>query len=256
MLYRSEGIILRTQDFGEADKITTIFTKSKGKISAVANGARRVRNRLLGPTQIFTYARFILLSGKNLDTISQAEIVNSNQEMRDDLEKMAYGMYVSELVDVFNEEGVASTEIFYLILDTFALGNRGLFPLATRAFELRLMKFLGYQPRLENCLGCGIIPSERIWFSREGGVLCANCKQQFTPVIELSLGAWELMKRLLTSDFSRLSILRPSQQLLDEIEIAMRAYLDFRMERPLKSLPFLMSLCSPNGLTRRIEVNE
>ena len=128
--------------------------------------------------------------------------------------------------------------------------------LATRAFELRLMKFLGYQPRLENCLGCGIIPSEKIWFSREGGVLCANCKQQFTPVIELSLGAWELMKRLLTSDFSRLSILRPSQQLLDEIEIAMRAYLDFRMERPLKSLPFLMSLCSPNGLTRRIEVNE
>ncbi len=241
-MYKTEGIVLRTRNLGEADKVVTLYTKTHGKVAAAARGSRRVRNRLLGVTQIFTHGRYLLFEGKSLDSLSQGEILHSFQPLRDDLDTMAQAMYITELVDVFVEESEPHVEIFHLLLQTLQSHTEDLFVLAVRAFELRLMAHLGYQPQLELCLNCGCMPEQELVFSREGGILCSDCRTEYPQALPLSRGTWQLMQRLLFSDWRRLFVLRPSPQHLQELQACLRQYIDFRLERPLRSLGFLTDL--------------
>ena len=113
-LYHCEGIVLRTRLFGEADRIVTLLTKEKGKIEAVARGVRRPRNRLVGVTQQFSYLRGLIFTGKDLDQLSQAELIKSFAPLRDDLLKMAYATWWAELLDTFLPVAEVNTEIFLL----------------------------------------------------------------------------------------------------------------------------------------------
>ena len=241
-LYKTEGVILRTRNLGEADKIVTLYTKARGKVVATARGARRTRNRLLGPTQIFTHGRYLIFEGKSIDTLSQGEIINSNQPLRDDLEKMAAAMYLCELVDVMVEVEAANEATFTLICNTLRMIDTGAISFALRGFELKFMQQLGYQPQLEWCISCGAPITEQAFFSREGGVVCNRCRASAGPVHAVSKGTVELIKRVLEWDWSRITILHPSDQSLRELAVCMRAYIDFRLDKPMRSLEFIQTL--------------
>lgn len=243
-LYRAEGIVLRNKNLGEADKIVTIFTDTHGKVQAVAKGARRPRNRLIGPTQVFSYSDFLFFSGKNLDTISQAYLKEPFFRLRDDLNRMVYASYVVELLDLLVEEKEKSEELFLLLLCVLRLlsgGEDG--RIILRLYELRLMDLLGYRPILDSCVICGAPigeGEEKYGFSAAmGGVLCGGCAEQAEDVSPVSAGAVALMKHLLTMDPSRVNVLRVSEELHREIQRVTRVYVDYRVEREIKSLQFL-----------------
>lgn len=240
--WRTEGIILRVRNLGEADRLVTLYTKERGKLSATARGARRIRNRLLSPTQVFTHGRYLVFQGKNLHNIGQAEIIHSRQALREDLEKMAYASYVTELVDSLTAEEDPTDTLFPLLAGTLSLGEKGRFDVAVRAFEIRLMRELGYEPELYRCLNCRSELQDRIFFTERGGTVCPRCVEQFPGSNTVTKGTWELMKRLLEWDFSRLNILHPAANNIEEIRRLMRKYVDFRLEYPLKSLDFLETL--------------
>ncbi|NMB38223.1 MAG: DNA repair protein RecO [Firmicutes bacterium] len=241
-LYKTGGLVLRTRNLGEADKIVTLYTKKRGKIEAVARGSRRIRNRLLGSTQVFTYGQYLIFEGRSLDTIAQGEIVFSFQSLRDDLEKMAAAMYICELVDVFTEVDVPNDATFTLIYNTLRMIDERQIKFALRTFELIFIKQLGYQPQLSTCLNCGNTVENDVYFSREGGIVCHNCRAKMAPVRKLNKGTLELIKRILEWDWSRIGILHPSDQSLAELELCMRDYLDYRLDRPLRSLEFIHTL--------------
>ncbi|NLM39164.1 MAG: DNA repair protein RecO [Firmicutes bacterium] len=244
MSYRVEGIVIRVRNLGEADRIVTVFTATHGKLRATARGARRIRNRLLSPTQIFTHGRYLIFPGKELHNLSQAEIVQSNQQLRDDLEMMAYASYLCELLDRFVDEELPVPDVFLLLTTVFALGSQGRFPLAARAFEVRLMHALGYSPQLYHCIGCGEAVTDNLLFTAEGGLVCRSCSSDYTNVMPLSNGTWELMKRLIEWDVNRIGILHPTPGALAELKALMRKYIDFRLDYPLKSLDFLETIKS------------
>ena len=107
--FKGEGIVLRVRNIGEADRIVTLYTAQKGKIRAAARGARRIRNRLLSPTQVFTHGRYLVFPGKELHTLSQAEIINSYQDFRDDLRRWLTPVHL-RAVYTFTEEELPSVE--------------------------------------------------------------------------------------------------------------------------------------------------
>lgn len=242
MTWKTEGILLRVRNLGEADRIVTMYTKDRGKLNAVARGARRIRNRLLSPTQVFTHGRYLIFPGKGLHNLSQADIVHSGQNLRDDLEKFAYASYVTELLDALTPEEDPSEGIFPLLAGTLSLGEQGRFTLAVRAFEIRLMRELGYEPELYHCLQCRDTLQTKVFFSEQGGVVCDKCVVHVPGSISLSNGTWELMKRLLEWEFTKLKVLHPAADNEDELRRVMRKYLDHRLEYPLKSLDFLETL--------------
>lgn len=245
-VYHSEGIILRSRIFGEADKILTIFTKEKGKIEAVARGARRPRNRLVGASQQFTYLRTLIFEGKSIDQLSQAEIIRSFSTLRDNLIKMAYATWWSELMDIFLPLEEANPEVFRFFIAGLLVLEKAEEPaMVSRAFELRLLKYFGFQPVLEACARCGRgVERSFAGFSvEEGGVLCPRCYQeQPVKILPLSLSSLQLLRDLYQADLRTVPHWTPEEKNQIQIGRLLFAFIEFRAEKPLKSLSFLQSL--------------
>src|SRR5690606_37938678 len=146
-LYKTEAIVLRTRNLGEADRIVTLYTRDRGKVEGVARGSRRAKSRLTGATQLFTYGRYLMFSGRSLDTVSQAEIVESFAGLRYDLVSMVYARCIADALDVTVEAGELSEALFVLVHGAWAAVDRALPPeLVARWLVLRLMDLIGYRP--------------------------------------------------------------------------------------------------------------
>ncbi|MGE5573870.1 MAG: DNA repair protein RecO [Bacteroidota bacterium] len=264
-LYRTEGIVLKTRNLGEADRIVTFYSPARGKVRAVARGARRPRSRFVSATQMFAHADFLVFSGKSLDSISQVEVKTSFPRLHDDLTKLAFASYAVELLDAMAEEGggdeadqgdeggQGSGEVFGLLLSYLHALSGGRDPeMTTRAFEIKLASVLGYRPVLDSCARCGSADrGGQVGFDPEaGGVVCAGCLGRGPVVVRLSRGTVELLKRLSDLDFERISRLGAGPGARSEMERAMRAHLDYRLDRKLQSLEFLAAVKAAPGVGR------
>src|SRR3989344_1260974 len=114
--YSGEGIVLARRNFGEADRILVVYSRHYGRISLLAKGVRRPSSRKRGHVEIFSYIKFSAASGKNLDIMTEAEIINSFSEVRKNLHKVSLAYYFMEVVGRTTHEGEPHRELFDLIL--------------------------------------------------------------------------------------------------------------------------------------------
>ncbi len=150
--YKTRAISQNTPPFAEADKLVTLFTRERGKIRVVAKSARRVPSRLGGRIESFTYAELFIAQGRSLDIISQCEVLESFQTVRDDPEALRVGLYLLKLVNAGTAEGQHHPELFDLLLKGLLTLKQKIDP---RRIELRFEKaFL----RLEGIYRDGIEP--------------------------------------------------------------------------------------------------
>ena len=169
-LYRSNVIVLRTRNFGEADRILVLLSEDRGKFEAVVKGARRGRSRFVGNTLAFNCFKGMFFTGKNIDSLSQAELVHPFSILQEDLTKLAYASFWVELVEGFTPERVESKEVFQFLLAAFLTLEQTEDPiLLNLAFEIRLLHYLGYQPQLDRCVSCGESSLDQSYFSVQAG---------------------------------------------------------------------------------------
>lgn len=239
-----EGIVLRSRNLGEADRIITLYTRERGKIECVARGARRARNRFIGGTQLFTRGKYAIFSGRSLDSLSQMEIVQSFAPLREDLTLMAYASYFAELLDLSVELEEPSEDLYALFLDGLNTLVEGIHPeVVSRWFELNLMSLLGYTPHLDGCIGCGEALEDTSFMSaKEGGLLCSRCRARDGAAVRIGPACLGWMRRLLELSAERLRVVRIANSDMKLLETVARNYVDLRLSRPLKSLGFLVSL--------------
>ena len=179
--YRSEAIVLRRSDFGEADRMLTLYSRGFGKIKALAKGARKPQARKAGHVELFMRTNFLFAKGKNIDIITQAELVEAYPALREDLVRTTYAAYAAELLDGLTAEAdrdVAKYELLSNALGWIAETDN-LFVTA-RYYELRLLSLAGFQPQLFQCVSCEEpIQEQDQFFSAElGGLLCPDCQKQ------------------------------------------------------------------------------
>lgn len=243
-IYRTRALVLRTRNFGEADRVLVLFSEDYGKFEAVVKGARRQRSRFIGNTLAFNFIKAMLLTGKSLDTLSQAELVHSFSQFREDLTKLAYASYWVELIDGFIPERQEANEIFRFLLASFIVLEKTPDPaVLNMAFELRLLDYLGYQPQIANCVGCGKPFQHDMAFSAQaGGAVCTGCSLKYrdaVPVVEADL---QILERFRGIDLRKLDqlTLEPAQSRL--IQKILRGFIEARLDRPLKSQVFLDNL--------------
>jgi DNA repair protein RecO (recombination protein O) len=241
-LYRTEAIVLRHCNMGEADRIITLLSREYGKIRAVARGVKRPRNRLIGGTQIFTYSEFLIFEGKNLDNISQCEIKESFFKIRDDLEKLTYASYMAELINEFLPEREKNEEVFFLFLKTLHWILKGNdIELIARFFEMKLLLLIGLLPYMESCVYCGgSLEEGEIYFNASmGGAVCSRCFRMGQESMQIERGTLKLMRSLAVIKFEQLALIKTSLNLKQELERVMRSYITYHLEKKLKSLEFL-----------------
>lgn len=113
--YKTKAISLKAAPFAEADKLVTLFTRDHGKIKAIAKGARRVPSRLGGRVEPFTCAEYFIARGRSLDIISQCEVIETFQRIREDAKALPPGLYMLKLVDWGTVVGQHHPELFDLL---------------------------------------------------------------------------------------------------------------------------------------------
>ena len=240
--YRVSAVVIRQRDLGEADRIVVLYTRERGKVSAVAKGTKRPRSKLAGSLQLFSQASVQLAAGRSLEVATQARAIDSHYNLRRDMRRYSHASYAAELLDALTDEGLADPELFDVFVSTLGAMDRGSDPpTMVRAFELKLMARLGYGPELKSCVSCGRdVGGGGGGFSvSQGGVLCGGCLAAGGGA-RLSAAGLRALRELSELETEVVAGRRLAPAARDEIGRLMRAFVDFRLERPLRSAAFLM----------------
>ena len=117
---RTQGVVLRYTNFKEADRMLTVFSPERGKMQVLARGCRKPKSRLLAASQLFCYADYMFVRSKEIYVLTQADIRNSFYDIRNDVERLAYGTHILYLTEeaVNYEEG--NFRLFYMLLQALA----------------------------------------------------------------------------------------------------------------------------------------
>jgi DNA repair protein RecO (recombination protein O) len=240
--YRTEAIVLRRKDFGEADRVLTLFTPELGKVRVVAKGIRKPRSRKAGHLELFTCSRLLLAKGRDLDVITQAETVRAYRPLREDLLRGAYAAYAVELLDRFMPDEQENAELYALLREMLGwlCGPHDL-ALTARYYELQLLGLAGFQPELRQCVAAGekIVAEDQFFSPEAGGVVCPRCGENLPGSLPISLSALKVMRYFQAKDFAAALAVKVRPVVQAEVEHLLFLYIRHILERQLKSVDFL-----------------
>lgn len=184
-VYKSKGIVLRSIRYGEADRILDLYTSDAGLVSGIAKGIRRTRSRFGGRLEPLSCVDFMAYRGRNLDTITQAEVLRSFHGVREDLARFEAAGDMVGSIRALSGGDEADRRVFNLLYHALdALENRESdFRAVEAAFSLKLAILAGYAPQLDACTGCDKeidgVGTEHLYFAPNlGGLLCPDCRTE------------------------------------------------------------------------------
>lgn len=239
-LYRDEGIVLRTQKLGEADRIVTLLTRRTGLVRAVGKGVRRTRSRFGARLEPFSHVDLQLHTGRSLDVVTQADTLHAyGSTLVTDYPRYTAGTAMLETAErLIAEEREPSPQQFLLLVGGLrALTDED--PAVPRAagqvldsYLLRSLSVAGYAPSFDTCARCDA-PGPHRWFNASaGGILCAICRLPGSanpaPETVTLLGA------LLAGDWPTVGAAESRH--LREATGLVAAYVQWHLERGLRSL--------------------
>jgi DNA repair protein RecO (recombination protein O) len=244
-LVRVDAVVLRRHDIGEADRIVTLYTENMGKVRAVAKGIRRTTSRLGGHLELFAHIQVMLARGRNLDTITQVDTIDSFANIREDLWRTSLAYYVAELLDRLTEEHEEHRELFRAAVDAFgriATSDRP--NEALHHFELRALDALGFRPEVKVCVHCRQLlrPTGNAFSAASGGIVCPTCRVEESGAPDVSANAIRLLRVYLADDWATTSRLRIDPELSEEVGAILQRYTHSVAEASLKSESFIREL--------------
>ena len=255
--YQTQGVILKQTKLGEFDKIITIYTPEFGKLRAVAKGACRPKSKLGGNVEPLTHSLMLLAKGRNLDVVTQSQTINGFLALKNDLWRMACGLYILELIDAFTIEGTESRLLFELLLDSLhQLSKPDGNETALRYFELHLLHYLGYRPQLRRCVTCDspLKPIVNFFSPSRGGLICPTCNSEENSRYEqtdaiaprrsfpLSVDALKVLRLWQSCDYAMSRRVKVKPGLSRELEQTLCEYVGYIGQRELRSLTWLKQL--------------
>jgi len=250
-LYRDEGVVLRVQKLGEADRIITLLTRRNGRVRAVAKGVRRTRSKFGATVEPFSHVDLQFYTGRNLDIINQAESIRSyGQVIAGDYPAYTAGTAVLETADRLTaEEKEPSLRLFLLVVGALRALSERAHPagLVLDAFLLRAMSVAGWEPALGGCARCGEEGPHRHFSVPAGGMVCPPCRP--TGSAMPNPATIELLDALLTGDWAAAEASQGTNRREGSGLVA--ALLQWHLERGLRSLP-LVDRSEPTAPRREV----
>jgi len=235
-LYRDEGVVLRTQKLGEADRIVTLLTRNHGKVRAVAKGVRRTSSRFGARLEPFMYVDLQFAQGRSLDIITQVEtLAPFGAVIGADYGAYTCGTAMLETAErLTGEEQHPSLQQYLLLVSALrSLATGAHDPgLILDSFLLRSLAVSGYAPSFDECARCGAPGPHRSFAPASGGMLCPRCSPPGSA--HPSRETVALLSALLTGDWARAATSDPRSR--RETSGLVAAFLSWHLERGLRSL--------------------
>ncbi len=252
-LYRTRAVVLRRQDYGDADRVLTVYTPHAGKQQFIAKGIRKTTSRKAGHLELFTHAALLVSQARTWDIITEAVTVESFANLRKDLAAIAYASYMGELVDAFSEADDDNQPLWELLLLALrevdaAAGRDDRHTMQTllRWFELHLLSITGFEPQLFACLGCEqpLEPVVNFISFQAGGILCPRCAPQQPDAEPIEADVLKVLRFIQSRDWDVVRNLAVRPPVMKAVESILYRYLAAILERNLKSTGFLRLLQS------------
>ncbi len=255
--YRTEGIILRRSDFGEANLLLQIYTRDLGKIEIVGKSARKAQGKLKGHLEPFLYCDFVIVHGRKMDVVANSFILENFLRMRNDIEAVFAAAIIVEVANRMILDGYKDERIFYLLLESLRFidglsgESRKNLCLLILFFEINLLSLSGFAPHLDKCVFCGEKLKEGgNYFSNSlGGVMDGSCAKKCPDVIPVSDETIKLLKFIRTEKNAEISYEERVRNKLAEIEkisvksevllksvVLMRNFIEFNLDQKINSL--------------------
>lgn len=141
--YRLEGIVIRRKNFGEADRILTLFTKNQGKVKILAKGVRRITSRRGPNIELFNQVNLSIHQGRTFDILTEAEVLNTFPQIKKNLDIVGLAFHICEIVDGLCPEKASHPKVYEMMLEVLNELDNGL----VHSFERNLLTELGYLPK-------------------------------------------------------------------------------------------------------------
>jgi DNA repair protein RecO (recombination protein O) len=248
---RADAVVLRHSDFGEADRLLTLYTREHGKVRAIVKGARKIASRKAGHLEPFTRVKLQLAKGRDLFIVTQAETIDAYPSLRADLTLTGYAAYVLELLDRFvPDEETALPSLFRLLTETLSrlatdtstsLSASSIPWLTIRSYEMRLLDLLGFRPQLFECANCGkeILAEDQFFSAALGGATCPRCGRGLPGLWPISEDALKYLRHFQRSEYREAARARPDEETQKEVETVMQGYFQYLLERELNTPGFI-----------------
>ncbi|PGP45676.1 DNA repair protein RecO [Bacillus thuringiensis] len=243
MFQKVEGIVIRTTDYGETNKIVTIFSRERGKVSAMARGAKKPKSRLASVSQLMTHGHFLIQMGSGLGTLQQGEIISTMKEIREDIFLTAYASFIVELTDKATEDKKHNPYLFEMLYQTLHYMCEGVDPeVLSLIYQTKMLPVLGMRPYFDTCAICHQETDFVAFSVREGGFLCSRHAEQDPYRIPVGEAVHKLLRLFFHFDLHRLGNVSVKDSTKKQMRLVLNTYYDEYCGIYLKSRRFLEQL--------------
>jgi len=243
--YKTDAVILRRSEYGESDYLLTIYSRPFGKLTVIAKGARKHLSRRAGHVELYSHSHLVVHKGRGMDVVSQAEVINPFSQLQSDLDRTLLASHFAELLDQFAFEGESNPRAF----DVIVRGYKRLCDLdsdanlVTRYYEFQLLRVMGFEPNLFECVITGetLQATDQFFCSDEGGVVSAQHTAGL-DVMLLPLPIFKVLRHFSRSKWSQIKTLKLSPEHHATLKRVLHHYITSILERKLKSVALLDKL--------------
>lgn len=247
--FHAQAVVLRHMEYGEADRILTLYTLEKGKIKAIAKGVRKIHSRKAGHLEPFTQVNLFFAQGRDLSIITQAETISPFYKLRENLKLTSLSAYVVELLERFSYEEGPNRDLYNLLVDTLTrLETNPLSHTVIHYYEVRLLDLLGFRPDLQTCSKCkNAIKAEDQYFTAQGGgVYCPSCGKNQPDAWPVSMAALKYMRHFQRSKYSKIKDVAIPEKAELEFSALIERYMTYILERALNTPQFIRDISKEN----------
>jgi DNA repair protein RecO (recombination protein O) len=231
-LYRDRAIVLRTYDLREADRIIVMMTEEHGKVRAVANGVRKMSSRFGARLEPLSHIDVLLSKGKDLDTVSQVELVASARGLYSDLDRLTRGLAMLEAVDHLGMEGEPTQHLYKMLVGALHWLSENDSALVLAAFYLKVLVAEGVGAHVDSCVGCGASGEQIVAFDTfRGGGQCQSCRSGAS----ISSAAIKIIQNIVGGQLN-LALSLPESAATREVSDLATKCMEHHLERRLKSV--------------------
>jgi len=247
-IHKTEAIVLNRRDFRETSAIANFYTRDFGKMSGILKGIKGQPAKFASQLELFSYNDIIFYQKRNssLHLVSQCDIIDNFNSIRQNIFKVGISSLMMELISAIMPQEDANEEVFNLILAILKeLETNNNPDKIMTIFKIKILALSGFKPHFDSCVSCGFKVVGQSKFSLErGGLLCSRCCNKDLKARSIFRGTVASILYIENNDFKNNLNLGINPQIKKELDVILNAFLNFHLEKELKSQKVLNKLAT------------
>jgi DNA repair protein RecO (recombination protein O) len=249
-IHRTEAIVIQKRDCRETSLIADFYTRDFGKLSGLLKGIKTEPAKFASALQLFSHNEIIFYRKRNsaLHLVSQCDLRDDFTAIRQNILKTGMASFMMELLGVVMAAEDKNEEVFDLSLVCLKELETTYNPekVAT-IFKIKMLALSGFKPHFDSCVSCGDRIMGQSKFSLGlGGLLCPRCSFKDTASRSIFRGTVASILHIEKNDFKTNLNLGMNPQIKKELDVILNAFLNFHLERELKSQKVINKLAVAN----------